>query len=367
MELHEIEPFQREPPQRSVDHGAHMRFGDHRQDVEVGHEFGVDLDAGQRLGPVTVPVAAAERADQLLDAGVDVGAVESRDAGLAEAARSAMAACRSIDAVAAGELPAAADDPRNLIARAKLQMLGRAQSRLPVSERTAVVSAWLKRRLPSRVMRNRLGQLGSGQATSASVDIQSLGSVIALFGGEQRQHGRERIDRKALARRQMEHLAPQLEIVAGLRAAIELGARRARRPPPADRRARNCRPGQRPSRSRPLLEGLAMRQGGMITASESVRGKGCARRPVGLEALRRRHGGCRCLAQRVEQGEIVGLIGPNGAGKTTLFNLIAGSLRPTSGEIMPRRVERYRRTKPASAHRAAGSAAPSRSRGPSAR
>jgi len=35
----------------------------------------------------------------------------------------------------------------------------------------------------------------------------------------------------------------------------------------------------------------------------------------------------------IEQGEIVGLMGANGAGKTTLFNLIAGNLRPTSGEI----------------------------------
>ncbi|MGP0091797.1 MAG: ABC transporter ATP-binding protein [Xanthobacteraceae bacterium] len=35
----------------------------------------------------------------------------------------------------------------------------------------------------------------------------------------------------------------------------------------------------------------------------------------------------------VEAGELLGLIGPNGAGKSTLYNLIAGALRPTAGEI----------------------------------
>ena len=35
----------------------------------------------------------------------------------------------------------------------------------------------------------------------------------------------------------------------------------------------------------------------------------------------------------VPAGAIVGLIGPNGAGKTTTFNLIAGTLQPTSGSI----------------------------------
>lgn len=39
------------------------------------------------------------------------------------------------------------------------------------------------------------------------------------------------------------------------------------------------------------------------------------------------------MSLKLAAGEMLGLIGPNGAGKTTLFNLIAGSLKPTSGEI----------------------------------
>ena len=35
----------------------------------------------------------------------------------------------------------------------------------------------------------------------------------------------------------------------------------------------------------------------------------------------------------IKPGSITGLIGPNGAGKTTLFNVIAGVLKPTSGEV----------------------------------
>lgn len=36
----------------------------------------------------------------------------------------------------------------------------------------------------------------------------------------------------------------------------------------------------------------------------------------------------------VRRGEILGLIGPNGAGKTTMFDLLAGSVAPSSGEII---------------------------------
>jgi branched-chain amino acid transport system ATP-binding protein len=36
---------------------------------------------------------------------------------------------------------------------------------------------------------------------------------------------------------------------------------------------------------------------------------------------------------KVDQGEILGLIGPNGSGKSTIFNLLSGTLAPTSGSI----------------------------------
>jgi ABC-2 type transport system ATP-binding protein len=47
-------------------------------------------------------------------------------------------------------------------------------------------------------------------------------------------------------------------------------------------------------------------------------------------------GGRRALSDvtlTVPAGRVVGLVGPNGAGKSTLLNLIAGTIRPTSGTI----------------------------------
>ncbi len=54
-------------------------------------------------------------------------------------------------------------------------------------------------------------------------------------------------------------------------------------------------------------------------------------------ALSKRFGGLRAvdgIDLSLGEGEILGVIGPNGAGKTTLFALIAGSLPPSSGEVL---------------------------------
>jgi branched-chain amino acid transport system ATP-binding protein len=54
-------------------------------------------------------------------------------------------------------------------------------------------------------------------------------------------------------------------------------------------------------------------------------------------SLSKRFGGLKAVDEidlALAEGEILGVIGPNGAGKTTLFSLIAGSLPPTSGEVL---------------------------------
>ncbi|MCT8974318.1 ABC transporter ATP-binding protein [Microbaculum marinisediminis] len=56
-----------------------------------------------------------------------------------------------------------------------------------------------------------------------------------------------------------------------------------------------------------------------------------------VAGLTRAFGGlfaARDVAFKVADGEVVGLIGPNGAGKTTVFNMIAGLLKPTSGQVL---------------------------------
>ena len=37
---------------------------------------------------------------------------------------------------------------------------------------------------------------------------------------------------------------------------------------------------------------------------------------------------------KIKKGSITGIIGPNGSGKTTLFNLIAGNLKSSTGNVI---------------------------------
>ncbi len=56
-----------------------------------------------------------------------------------------------------------------------------------------------------------------------------------------------------------------------------------------------------------------------------------------VEGLTRLFGGLVAVNKvdfEVPEGNIVGIIGPNGAGKSTLFNLIGGTIPPTSGKVI---------------------------------
>lgn len=57
---------------------------------------------------------------------------------------------------------------------------------------------------------------------------------------------------------------------------------------------------------------------------------------IRVDSLHKHFGGFHAVdgaSLTISEGSITGLIGPNGAGKTTLFNVIAGVLPPTSGQV----------------------------------
>jgi branched-chain amino acid transport system ATP-binding protein len=58
---------------------------------------------------------------------------------------------------------------------------------------------------------------------------------------------------------------------------------------------------------------------------------------LAVSNLGKKFGGLQAVSEvsfAVERGTIKAVIGPNGAGKTTLFNLITGSLAPSSGSVL---------------------------------
>ena len=126
-------------------------------------------------------IRSAEAADQPLDAGINVRAIEGGNPRVDERRHVPSRLIRIDVSMVTGQVPAALDDARDrVLADSEIRGItadsgcGRSRGH---SER-------VKRRFPKRVMRNLVGQFGSGQATSASVDIQSFGSVYSLFGGQ---------------------------------------------------------------------------------------------------------------------------------------------------------------------------------------
>ena len=58
---------------------------------------------------------------------------------------------------------------------------------------------------------------------------------------------------------------------------------------------------------------------------------------IEIHNVHKHFGGLRAVdgaSMSLAKGAITGLIGPNGAGKTTLFNIIAGELKPSSGQVL---------------------------------
>ena len=56
-----------------------------------------------------------------------------------------------------------------------------------------------------------------------------------------------------------------------------------------------------------------------------------------VEKLTKYFGGLAAVSNcslNIKKGSITGIIGPNGSGKSTLFNLIAGNLKPNSGQVI---------------------------------
>jgi simple sugar transport system ATP-binding protein len=64
-----------------------------------------------------------------------------------------------------------------------------------------------------------------------------------------------------------------------------------------------------------------------------------AERLIELRDIKKSYGNVYALGGvnlSVDKGEVVGLLGDNGAGKSTLIKILAGAVRPTSGEILVR-------------------------------
>ena len=136
VELHEIEPVGRGAASARCRRScAILARSTSRSFSRSGTHLVWTLIRAPALRAISPCDLGAEFADQLLDAGIDVGAVESGDAGLEER-HEVLDGGRAVDgAVAAGELPAAAYDAGDLVAGAKRDRGYRLHRRSPKAAR----------------------------------------------------------------------------------------------------------------------------------------------------------------------------------------------------------------------------------------
>ena len=114
VELNCVEPLDAEAPEASRDDVLDISRRHVRKVVEVGHELRVNL----RQAKSCLPALADDAAEEVLDARVDVGAVEGVESHVDEAVEGAGRVGeieRTLERVARGKLPAAVDDARHVI------------------------------------------------------------------------------------------------------------------------------------------------------------------------------------------------------------------------------------------------------------
>jgi ABC-type multidrug transport system ATPase subunit len=78
-------------------------------------------------------------------------------------------------------------------------------------------------------------------------------------------------------------------------------------------------------------------EGASLDSSEPIPARGSSGQPaISVQGLRRTYGdtvALRRVSLELERGQTLTVLGPNGAGKTTLLRILAGLLRPTSGQV----------------------------------
>ena len=174
VKLHQVQLVYTQPFQRAVDDLGEVGAVARRQSVVVGHAFGVHLKLGGQLR-----VCTPKLANQGFHADVVVGTVKGGEPGFDKGGHVANGLGLVDLAVAARQVPAAFDQSGRKVGWSQLGG-GNAHGFFEwscgdVAKGSAVTAAWLNCRVPQRLMTKRALQFGSGQATRASVLIQSLG------------------------------------------------------------------------------------------------------------------------------------------------------------------------------------------------